>query len=468
MPKPWPSEKVIEQIADKSGGYFIYAATVIKYVDEEYFSCLERLDQVLGTSAAQPDPEEMPFAELDKLYNNVLSACPKSQLPVLKRTLAFLGALPKASAIEGFLGLRPGQIHLMLRGLRSIVDVGVDGRLFSFHASFLDFLFDPARAKDYHVDLEQCRTNNFHRLFTLVNSSMPVLKPQSRAIQNMLVLIVMRYLKTHKSVIYSHPIRYNPWKLEACIAQCSRQCSTERLLTNVIETSLQAGSWSKNRRKSFIAATLLLRLINVLQNQVCHDSLRDAVSWSNTFKSTFMIAPDRPISAYGSPHDHTKWLNDSISNDETLLDQLILLSDSGFHFHLSRLVKSPGEHQYIQVLFILDDYRRSRRTYSLIHEHGLRDGSAPKVGLSGQVDHDVYLKALPELLCLPNSASYIDINEFITALHGLFLDHPDLLVFFEGFQRDPVRSGSFYHEPAVWHAFAATRFLRFLAAASSR
>ena len=181
VPKPWPSDKVIAQIAKKSGGYFIYAATVIKYVDEEYFSCLERLDQVLGTSAAQYGLEEMPFAELDRLYTNVLSICPKSQLPRLKRVLGFLQSFVKITNIAAFLGLQSGQINLTLRGLRSIV--GVDGgQLQLFHASFLDFLFDPARAKDYHVDMQEWHADNFHRVFSLVNDSM-----HPRGIQNRLV-----------------------------------------------------------------------------------------------------------------------------------------------------------------------------------------------------------------------------------------------------------------------------------------
>ena len=191
VPKPWPPNRVIKSIAEKSGGYFFYAATVIKYVDEEYFSCLERLDQVLGTSAAHHDSAELPFAELDRLYRNVLSTCPKSQLPLLKRALAFLGASPKVSAIEAFLGLRPGQLSLTLRGLRSIIAVDVGGHLSSFHASFLDFLFDPDRVKDYHVDFE----SNFHRIFSLVNSSMPVLQPQ----ENRLGSIAITYFKTDKS-----------------------------------------------------------------------------------------------------------------------------------------------------------------------------------------------------------------------------------------------------------------------------
>jgi len=83
----------------------------------------------------------------------------------------------------------------MLRGSRSIVAVDDSGGLRSFHASFLDFLFDPARAKEYHVDIEQWKASNFHRLFSLVNISMPVLRP--RGIQNRLVSIVLTYFKAH-------------------------------------------------------------------------------------------------------------------------------------------------------------------------------------------------------------------------------------------------------------------------------
>jgi len=192
VPKPWPSERVIEQIADKSGGggYFIYAATVIRYVDEEYFSCLERLGQVLCTSAAHHDPEEMLFAELDKLYSNVLSTCPKSQLPLLKRVLPFHEVGAVGSNVEGLLGLRPGQLNLTLRGLRSIVTVDDNDSLDSFHVSFFDFLFDPARAKDYYVDIEEWHASNFHRLFSLVNRSMPAM--ESKGIQRMFVSIVVR------------------------------------------------------------------------------------------------------------------------------------------------------------------------------------------------------------------------------------------------------------------------------------
>ena len=124
----------------------------------------------------------------------------------------------------------------------------------------------------------------------------------------------------------------------------------------------------------------------------------------------------------------------------------MLLADSGFYFHLSRLVDSPEEYQYMQVLFVLG-----------------RD-----LGLSGGGDHNVHLEALPKLLGLPNSVSYIDINKFGTALYIPYLNRQPLRPFFEDFLWDPARSGVFHHDPAMWHAFAATHFLRFFSTASSQ
>ena len=271
IPKPWPSDRVIELIAKKSGGYFIYAATVIKYVDEEYFSCLDRLHQVLGTSAAHLDPAEMPFAELDGLYSNVLSRCPKSQLPLLKRVLGFLQVFTNIQNIEVFLGLRPGQINLMLRGLRSIIIVNGNYRLQSFHASFLDFLFDPTRAQDYHVDIEQWRANNFHRVFSIwVNSSIPVLQPTG-----IFGVTCRKILQVQNPCLGSHPAPYNPQQIETCLMECSRQYSSDGELRSIIDGSfsgIDPDTWLNDIPPNIFAGTLLMRMIYFVR--VCHGGLR--------------------------------------------------------------------------------------------------------------------------------------------------------------------------------------------------
>ena len=89
------------------------------------------------------------------------------------------------------------------------------------------------------------------------------------------------------------------------------------------------------------------------------------------------------------------------------------------------------------------------------------------LGVSIRHDEDLYLRALPKLLGLPNLISYVYINEFIGALYTPY-DLEAFGAFFGAFQWDPARSGGFHHDPTTWRAFVATRMLQFFATATSR
>jgi len=174
VPRPWPSDHTIWRLVKKSEGYFIYASTVIRFVEEEYFSPTDRLDQVLhcSTPSVPPESDSAPFAELDKLYMQILSCTPKSQIPSLKRTLGYAifygGYGPNwgIGHIAAFLRLSPGKVKLTLRGLRSLVSFeGMWEPLKLVHASFGDFLMDEARAGMYHIDGHEW----YHRQFVTVS-----------------------------------------------------------------------------------------------------------------------------------------------------------------------------------------------------------------------------------------------------------------------------------------------------------
>jgi len=179
IPGPWPSKDVIAGFVGKSGGYFIYASTVIKFIDDENFSPIERLDQILtGSNSAVPPPDSAPFAELGKLYLQILSSCPTSKLPMLKRILGYLifpsvmdiSVSMDTLNIEALLRLPRGQVKLMLRGLRSLVSLGEspwDLSIGLIHASFGDFLHDKERSHDYHVDSEDWMYTAFCDVFSL-------------------------------------------------------------------------------------------------------------------------------------------------------------------------------------------------------------------------------------------------------------------------------------------------------------
>ncbi|KAJ7312729.1 hypothetical protein DFH08DRAFT_1043974, partial [Mycena albidolilacea] len=36
IPTPWPSPQIVDMLVKNSSGYFIYASTVIKFIDDEY------------------------------------------------------------------------------------------------------------------------------------------------------------------------------------------------------------------------------------------------------------------------------------------------------------------------------------------------------------------------------------------------------------------------------------------------
>ena len=154
IPGPWPSAGAVQELVTKSEGYFIYASTVIRFVDEPYYSPPERLDQVLNHSLSPTTHDSAPFAELDKLYSQILSSCPISQIPLLKRILghAVFSSLD-IDHIAAFLRLSPGKVKLTLRGLRPLVSFeGSWDPLELVHASFGDFLLDEDRAGAYYID----------------------------------------------------------------------------------------------------------------------------------------------------------------------------------------------------------------------------------------------------------------------------------------------------------------------------
>ncbi|KAF8058007.1 hypothetical protein FPV67DRAFT_1722400 [Lyophyllum atratum] len=168
--KPWPQDRIVNDLVTKSGGYFIYASVVLRFVEEEYFSPLGRLDNVLHPSLSSPTTA---FAELDKLYIQILSISPKPV--ILKRILACvllpvntLSSGVTASMIELLLDLRRGEVMLALRGLHSllsfeqtkpgkvslgaiVVEAG-EIQIRSLHASLADFVFSEDRSGVFFID----------------------------------------------------------------------------------------------------------------------------------------------------------------------------------------------------------------------------------------------------------------------------------------------------------------------------
>jgi hypothetical protein len=68
-PETWPGQKAVDDLVYKSSGQFVYGATIIKFVGDEYENATSQLDIILGL---EPSDGKSPFAELDALYMAIL------------------------------------------------------------------------------------------------------------------------------------------------------------------------------------------------------------------------------------------------------------------------------------------------------------------------------------------------------------------------------------------------------------
>ncbi|KAJ7910302.1 hypothetical protein B0H13DRAFT_1615852, partial [Mycena leptocephala] len=117
---PWPSWRILNNLVEKSSGYFIYASTVIKFIDDKDFRPTERLEIVMGITESDFGS---PFSALDKLYIEILAAVPAR--PQLPRILSVIAAKLNLTTrhIDQLLGLNSGDVRLTLRGLHSVINV---------------------------------------------------------------------------------------------------------------------------------------------------------------------------------------------------------------------------------------------------------------------------------------------------------------------------------------------------------
>ncbi|KAJ7450402.1 hypothetical protein FB451DRAFT_1374745 [Mycena latifolia] len=156
IPTPWPMHHIVEALVDKSSGYFIYAATIIKFIDDRDFRPTEHLAAVVKNL---PTKCGTPFHALDELYLQILRDSPFQSCLLDILCVIVHGSMLQLSAeeIEKLLDLDPGDVKLTLRRLQSLLLVPQDEiEVISLHhKSFRDFLVDPNRSGKFHLGLKQ-------------------------------------------------------------------------------------------------------------------------------------------------------------------------------------------------------------------------------------------------------------------------------------------------------------------------
>jgi hypothetical protein len=194
---PWPLKDDLQTLVWRASGQFIYAATVIKFVNSDTDLRIpeEKLNIIL-----EPGPMEgSPFSELDRLYTQILSVYPDSAVLVhtLGVTLVLEALLhseevSSPAIIATITGFGEAKLHVVLRALQSVTEIrndpvfdevddnepnGTTIRLVKLsHRSFHDFLTNRERSGPYFIDAQLFYGRVLCRILELATISIKELK----------------------------------------------------------------------------------------------------------------------------------------------------------------------------------------------------------------------------------------------------------------------------------------------------
>ncbi|KAF9543233.1 hypothetical protein CPC08DRAFT_716778 [Agrocybe pediades] len=163
LDQDWPGDKVIETLVWKASGQFIYAATVIRYVESTRHRPDHRLDIILDH---RPVKGDHPFDELDSLYAMILESVSDIQKVLHVLSLWFMDVdRIHCSIFEKLLSYDEGELETLFYDMGALVRFELDNsvdfpeghnlyRLRFLHASFREYLLNAARSKRFHIDID--------------------------------------------------------------------------------------------------------------------------------------------------------------------------------------------------------------------------------------------------------------------------------------------------------------------------
>jgi len=160
-PHPWPSDRDLEQLVRESSGLFIFAATIINFIDSRYDLPHDRLKVALqGNNPSRFGSS--PHAGLDELYRQVLSTTTLyvDRLRLVLGTIILLFDPLSVESIGLLLHIGSEYVRLALRPLYSVLLIPDENfhPVRTLHQSLHEFLTDSQRSGIYFIDPAQLHT----------------------------------------------------------------------------------------------------------------------------------------------------------------------------------------------------------------------------------------------------------------------------------------------------------------------
>ncbi|RXW19299.1 hypothetical protein EST38_g6552 [Candolleomyces aberdarensis] len=160
----WPGEDTVKGFLWKTGGHMLYAATVIRHIDDPYDNPRQLLQDILNgeSNSTQDLTHSTPFSSLHELYRQILRSCPQknkaTMIGVLEELLAagrefYRGEQVHAAfnILDRLSGRAPGRGIKAVRPLHAVIRLSgsnygsPSNSLFFYHSSFAEFLEDQSQ-----------------------------------------------------------------------------------------------------------------------------------------------------------------------------------------------------------------------------------------------------------------------------------------------------------------------------------
>jgi len=168
--KPWPSDEELRALARRASGQFLYASTVLRFVDADDGHPVHQLELILTRPS-------IAFSAMDELYALILESSHRQEM--LSSVLCSMVYMHRKTfgmvdirSLDVLSGLGAEDISVVLRGLPAVIAVETPYKhempegfpwhdfmryyspIVSFHhQSFIEFLTDKERAGRFFVDI---------------------------------------------------------------------------------------------------------------------------------------------------------------------------------------------------------------------------------------------------------------------------------------------------------------------------
>ncbi|TDL14055.1 hypothetical protein BD410DRAFT_867034, partial [Rickenella mellea] len=167
-PFKWPTEAEVDALTERAGGLFIFASTVVGFLDESSYRAPERLSSILNAKPTASSSNLNPYANLDKLYHQILEymlhAGPDSSEDtafMFRRVVGTILLLRKPATCKDLIIKVPMEDQPMEAedGPSEVENASNEeddepSKIEIFHKSFHDYLTDTARCTDIRLFID--------------------------------------------------------------------------------------------------------------------------------------------------------------------------------------------------------------------------------------------------------------------------------------------------------------------------